>query len=216
MAAQFGVSRPLLREALAELRAEGFVDTSAGGGPSSVTRARPTWPMRSSTSAAIGAGPGPPPTTSTRRARPSSSSPPSSPLSERRRTRSRRWSGCCNHDGQRHDAAAYTAADVGFHIAVARATQNPLLPTLLAPLATIIVRGMFASHGQPDAVSLGIKAHSKVLRDKSATPPRPGGPWPRTCASRGCVSRAGRQAPGRSGRSRPGRKGRPGSREPPN
>src|ERR1700691_4540842 len=30
MASQFGVSRPLLREALAELRAEGFVETVSG------------------------------------------------------------------------------------------------------------------------------------------------------------------------------------------
>ena len=52
----------------------------------------------------------------------------------------------------RHDAAAYTAADVSFHIGVARASLNPLLPTLLAPLATLIVRGMFESHGDPDAV----------------------------------------------------------------
>ena len=41
----------------------------------------------------------------------------------------------------RDDAAAYTAADVGFHVAVARATLNPLLPALLAPLATLIVKG---------------------------------------------------------------------------
>ena len=32
MAAEFGVSRPLLREALAELRAEGFVETVNGRG----------------------------------------------------------------------------------------------------------------------------------------------------------------------------------------
>lgn len=32
LAAQFGVSRPLLREALAELRAEGFLETVSGRG----------------------------------------------------------------------------------------------------------------------------------------------------------------------------------------
>ena len=64
----------------------------------------------------------------------------------------------------RNDAAAYTAADVGFHMAVARATLNPLLPTLLAPLATLIVKGMFESHRLADAVSRGIAAHAKVLR----------------------------------------------------
>src|SRR3984957_12352922 len=61
------------------------------------------------------------------------------------------------------DAASYTAADVGFHVTVARATENPLFPALLAPIATIIIRGMFSSHGHPDAVRLGIEAHRKVL-----------------------------------------------------
>ena len=62
------------------------------------------------------------------------------------------------------DAAAYTAADVGFHVAVARATDNPLFPALLAPIATMIIKGMFESHGTPDAVRLGIEAHGKVLQ----------------------------------------------------
>ena len=48
--------------------------------------------------------------------------------------------------------------------AVARASLNPLLPTLLAPLATLIVKGMFESHSTPDAVSRGITAHTNVLR----------------------------------------------------
>ena len=50
MAAQFGVSRVPLREALDELRAEGFVDTMACKVRSCDTRRGPTWSMFSLTS----------------------------------------------------------------------------------------------------------------------------------------------------------------------
>ena len=49
MAAQFGVSRPLLREALAELRAEGFVQTESGRGTFVRHPRRATWPTLSAT-----------------------------------------------------------------------------------------------------------------------------------------------------------------------
>ena len=95
MAAQFGVSRPLLREALAELRAEGFVETVSGRGTfvrhPSETDLADAFAHQLQLSAP---GPGQPPTNSTRHARPSSSSPPSWPPKERHRTRSRRWGGC--------------------------------------------------------------------------------------------------------------------------
>jgi GntR family transcriptional regulator, transcriptional repressor for pyruvate dehydrogenase complex len=166
MAAQFGVSRPLLREALAELRAEGFVETVSGRG----TFVR--HPSETDLADAFGhqlllAAPGPGPTAdhlyearhaievvaaelAAERATPGSLETLQRLLAEMTESR--------------HDAAAYTAADAGFHIAVARATLNPLLPTLLAPLANLIVKGMFESHSSPDAVSRGIKAHTRVLR----------------------------------------------------
>jgi DNA-binding FadR family transcriptional regulator len=61
------------------------------------------------------------------------------------------------------DPAAYTAADLGFHIAVARAARNPFLATMITPLVQVIVEGIFESHGAADAVDLGISAHSEIL-----------------------------------------------------
>lgn len=164
MAAEFGVSRPLLREALAELRAEGFVETVNGRGtfvrhPSEADladafvrqlqlsgepgltadhlyEARQAIELSSAALAAERATP------------------------ELTATLERLLQAMEDSGG---DAAAYTAADVGFHVTVARATENPLFPALLAPIATIIIRGMFSSHSHPDAVRLGIEAHRKVL-----------------------------------------------------
>jgi GntR family transcriptional repressor for pyruvate dehydrogenase complex len=166
LAAQFGVSRPLLREALAELRAEGFLRTVSGRGttvrhpseddlaeafkrqlllkvPGSGLTADHLYEAREAIEV-VAAG------LAAERATPDSLKHLGGLLAEMT-------------DG-RDDPATYTAADVGFHIAVARATGNPLLPTLLAPLSSLIVRGMYESHGTPRAVSLGIEAHKKVLR----------------------------------------------------
>jgi DNA-binding FadR family transcriptional regulator len=166
MAAQFGVSRPLLREALAELRAEGFVETVSGRG----TFVR--HPTETDLADAFGhqlllAAPGPGPTADhlyeARQAievvaaelAATRAGPDSLEILDRL---------LATMTESRNDAAAYTAADVGFHVAVARATLNPLLPTLLAPLATLIVKGMYESHSSAEAVSRGIAAHARVLR----------------------------------------------------
>lgn len=66
------------------------------------------------------------------------------------------------HDS-RGDKAGYAAADVGFHVAVAQASKNPLLPALLTPLVQTIVEGVMESHRTPGGVSLGLKGHSLVL-----------------------------------------------------
>jgi GntR family transcriptional regulator, transcriptional repressor for pyruvate dehydrogenase complex len=166
MAAQFGVSRPLLREALAELRAEGFVQTESGRG----TFVR--HPTETDLADAFGhqlllAGPGPGPTADQLYEARQAIEVVAAELAALRATPD----ALATLDrllatmvDSAEDAAAYTAADVGFHVAVAKATLNPLLPTLLAPLATLIVKGMFESHSTPDAVSQGIAAHTKVLR----------------------------------------------------
>jgi GntR family transcriptional regulator, transcriptional repressor for pyruvate dehydrogenase complex len=62
-----------------------------------------------------------------------------------------------------HDPSAFTAADVGFHVAVATAAGNPLFPTLLAPLVNLIVVGMYESHGQPEVAAAGIAHHERIL-----------------------------------------------------
>jgi GntR family transcriptional regulator, transcriptional repressor for pyruvate dehydrogenase complex len=166
MAAEFGVSRPLLREALAELRAEGFVETVNGRG----TFVR--HPTESDLADAL-----------VRQLQMTGREPEltADHLYEARRAIEISAAGLAAQrvtpeltqtlesllqamTDSAGDAAAYTAADVGFHIAIARATENPLFPALLAPIVTMIVKGMFSSHGTPDAVRLGIEAHGKVLR----------------------------------------------------
>ncbi len=165
MAAEFGVSRPLLREALAELRAEGFVETVNGRGtfvrhPSEADLADAfvRQLQMSGTEPALTAD-------HLYEARQAIEVSSAALAAERATpelvaTLERLLHAMADSAG---DAAAYTAADVGFHVTVARATDNPLFPTLLAPIATMIVKGMFESHGTPDAVRLGIAAHRKVL-----------------------------------------------------
>jgi len=63
----------------------------------------------------------------------------------------------------RADPALYAAADLGFHVAIARSSRNPLLPTLLAPLVRTIVEGIVKSHRTPDAVLLGLEGHGVIL-----------------------------------------------------
>jgi GntR family transcriptional regulator, transcriptional repressor for pyruvate dehydrogenase complex len=166
MAGQFGVSRPLLRQALAELRAEGFVQTESGRG----TFVR--HPTETDLADAFGhqlllAATGPGPTADHLYEARQAIEVMAAELAAQRATQESlatldRLLATMIESAD--DAAAYTAADVGFHVAVARATFNPLLPALLAPLATLIVKGMFESHSAPDAVSQGIAAHTKVLR----------------------------------------------------
>jgi GntR family transcriptional repressor for pyruvate dehydrogenase complex len=165
MAAQFGVSRPLLREALAELRAEGFVETISGRG----TFVR--HPTEADLADAFGhqlllAAEAPGPTADhLYEARQAIEFVAAGLAAERATPDSLETLGrlLAEMVESRHDAAAYTAADVSFHIGVARASLNPFLPTLLGPLATLIVRGMFESHSDQVAVSRGIKAHTKIL-----------------------------------------------------
>ena len=63
----------------------------------------------------------------------------------------------------RDDPIGYAAADVGFHILVARASKNPLLPILLTPLVRTIVEGVVTSQRDPIGVELGIQGHGIVL-----------------------------------------------------
>jgi GntR family transcriptional repressor for pyruvate dehydrogenase complex len=72
------------------------------------------------------------------------------------------------------DPADYTAADVGFHLAIARATHNPLYPLLLSPLIDPIVRGMYRSiQSMRAGMQSGVEEHARILdalrhRDRDA------------------------------------------------
>jgi GntR family transcriptional regulator, transcriptional repressor for pyruvate dehydrogenase complex len=167
MAAEFGVSRPLLREALSELRAEGFIATINGRGSfvrhptesdlvaafarqlsvSSAAAAPDLTPDHlyeartaiEASTAELAAG----------RATPESIAELGQLLQSMRDSHS--------------DPAAYTASDVGFHVAVARASGNPLFPMLLSPIVSYIVAGVFESHGFDSAVRAGIADHERIL-----------------------------------------------------
>lgn len=165
MASQFGVSRPLLREALAELRAEGFVETISGRGTFVRHPTEDNLAGAFAHQLLLAAGPGP--TADHLYEAREVIEVAAAQLAARRATQDslETLEGLLSTMVEsRDDAAAYTAADAGFHIAVARASQNPLLPTMLAPLANLIVKGMYESHGAPEAVSSGIAAHRKLLR----------------------------------------------------
>jgi DNA-binding FadR family transcriptional regulator len=166
MAAEFGVSRPLLREALSELRAEGFIATINGRGSfvrhptesdlvasfarqlSVSAAATPDltadnlYEARSAIEAATA-------WFAASRATPESIAELGQLLQSMRDSHS--------------DPAAYTASDVGFHVAVARASGNVLFPTLLSPIVSYIVEGVFESHGFESAVRAGVADHERIL-----------------------------------------------------
>lgn len=63
---------------------------------------------------------------------------------------------------ERADVRRWTAADVGFHLAVAGASHNPFLSTLLAPLVKVIERGIIESFRSREAVEAGLRAHRLI------------------------------------------------------
>lgn len=63
------------------------------------------------------------------------------------------------------DAARFTAADINYHVRVARATKNPLIPVLLTPLLDIIIAGVYESiHADPRSTERGIADHTEILQ----------------------------------------------------
>jgi DNA-binding FadR family transcriptional regulator len=58
--------------------------------------------------------------------------------------------------------ADWTRADLAFHHAMARATHNPLLATLLDPLTQLIEDSIRAGHRDPRAVRRGLEAHERI------------------------------------------------------
>lgn len=64
---------------------------------------------------------------------------------------------------QQGDRDRYAAADMGFHIRLAEASGNPLLPGLLAPLARTIITGMVETHANPTGVPSGLAMHARIL-----------------------------------------------------
>ena len=64
--------------------------------------------------------------------------------------------------GARHRPADWIAADMGFHLAVVDAAHNPFLGAFLMPMTRIIQQGMSESWRDPEAVRAGLRAHQAV------------------------------------------------------
>jgi DNA-binding FadR family transcriptional regulator len=63
----------------------------------------------------------------------------------------------------RSDVEGWTSSDLGFHVAIAGASHNPFLPTLLAPLVKVIEHGIAASFRSRRAVKAGLEAHVRIF-----------------------------------------------------
>jgi GntR family transcriptional repressor for pyruvate dehydrogenase complex len=164
LASHYGVSRPLVREALAELRARGYVETRSGNGsfvrsPDALylaevllrqaadesTReitADDLYGARSAIEVAAAAA--------------AAEAADAEDLEELGALLQRMIDNV-------EDPVAFTAADIGFHLAVARASGNALLPTMLSPLVKVIVSGALESAAKLEAVQAGIRGHSLIL-----------------------------------------------------
>ena len=165
MARDLGISRPLLREVLSRLRAEGYIETAVGIGsfvrlpteedltaifvrqlelPTFIDGldADALYEVRTTLETATAQ-------LAATRATPEMIEELGGLLARMREFK--------------HYQAEYTTADVGFHIAVARASGNPLYPIVLRPLVTMIVEGIFESHGVHRATDAGIAGHAQVL-----------------------------------------------------
>ena len=166
LATQFGVSRPVVREGLSRLRERGFLETLNGRG----TYVRLPTVEDMTTTLVRHIRLGPPDTYSVAQlyeartaiesttARLAATRADENDLAELEEQLDRMRA-------SRHDPGAYTAADLGFHVAVANAARNPFLGMLLGPLATIIVQGIFrSSHASQDATASGIRGHGRILR----------------------------------------------------
>jgi GntR family transcriptional repressor for pyruvate dehydrogenase complex len=69
------------------------------------------------------------------------------------------------------DVERWTASDLGFHVAVASASHNPFLSTLLAPLVKVIGHVIAESFHSRQAVRAGLGAHERILERIEAGDP---------------------------------------------
>jgi DNA-binding FadR family transcriptional regulator len=71
----------------------------------------------------------------------------------------------------KRDEQLWSDADLAFHTAIADATGNRYFHTLLAPLATAIVTGMHLSYRAGASRQAGLRAHRTILERMSARDP---------------------------------------------
>jgi GntR family transcriptional regulator, transcriptional repressor for pyruvate dehydrogenase complex len=169
---QFGVSRPVVREALGRLRERGLIETVNGSGTfvkhpdtdhltdAVVRHLRVANDEDGSVSKVYEA-----------RIAIEASTARLAATRSNRHDREQLAAQLDAMRAERGDLERWTAADLGFHLAVANASHNPFLATLLAPLVKVIERGIIESFPNPDAVEAGLRAHETIwerIRTKDA------------------------------------------------
>ena len=170
LAKRFGVSRPVVREALARLRERGLIDTVNGSGtfvkPPDADHLTDAFlrHLRVGARASIAKAYEARIAIETTTAR----------LAAERATKLDRVAIRARLEdmrNDRHDIERWTVADLGFHTAVASAAHNPFLVTLLAPLVKVIERGIIESFPSPAAVAAGLRAHDLIWERLEARDP---------------------------------------------
>lgn len=160
---RFGVSRPVVREALARLRERGLIETVNGSGTfvrhpdadhladAFVRHLRVTTNESGSLAKVYEARTAI--ETTTARLAAERATRQDLELIETRLDEMRT---------QQAGLAGWTAADVGFHLAVAGASHNPFLLTLLTPLTKVIEHAITESFRSREAVEAGLRAHEQI------------------------------------------------------
>jgi DNA-binding FadR family transcriptional regulator len=168
LSASFGVSRPVVREALARLRERGLVETVNGSG-TYVRRPDADHLTDAFVRHLRGAG---------------DTSDEIAALYEARTaielTSVRLATERADDDAlatirshiaamqeARNNEQLWSQADLGFHTAIADATGNRYFHTLLTPLATAIVEGMHVSYRSGASRQSGLRAHRAILERMS-------------------------------------------------
>src|SRR3954452_11857957 len=161
---QFGVSRPVVREALAQLRERGLIETLSGSGTfvkrpdadhltEAVLRHLRVAAGQTESIAKVYEARLAIESTTARLAAERATEPDLSGVETRLETMR----------SAARDVQEWTEADLGFHVAVAEASHNPFLSTLLAPLVKVIEQTIAASFRSRPASRARLEAHENIL-----------------------------------------------------
>lgn len=165
LAADLGVSRPLVRELLARLRERGYIETLNGRG--SFVRAHTSAPMLDAMLRHIELSIGNAYSVDdlytvrsmieTEAARIAATEASDEDLDVIRKHAAE----ALEAEG---DPERYTVADINFHLAIAHGTKNALFPALLTPIVELVVRGIHESVATyREGMRGGNVGHQKIL-----------------------------------------------------
>jgi GntR family transcriptional regulator, transcriptional repressor for pyruvate dehydrogenase complex len=159
---QFGVSRPVVREALAQLRERGLIETVSGSG--TFVKRPDADHLTDAVLRHLRAAGGTQSLAKVYEARLAIESTAARLAAERATDRDLEQI-ASQLEAMRtagKDVHQWTAADLGFHVAVAEASHNPFLSTLLAPLVKVIEQTIAETFRSKSAVRAGLSAHERI------------------------------------------------------